>query len=209
MGSFLIGISPYGTETVIRWLFCSWKLVNSKFATKITKKTWGGHRRFHKTATNMNTLVHYLEGNAMINERIESLPCDGAWPPYVQQFFLLTHAGKMEKSTSQQHIPIFSAELSRMKRSFVMLSRVTRAIDFKAASSSAVYKFEWFSQQSTLTFLYPYFMMRKLKYSRMDRNPFPNLINMQLLRLRQIPLESVLEVLFIFNMIYVINLFSN
>ena len=27
-----------------------------------------------KTATNMNTLVHYLEGNGMIHERIESLP---------------------------------------------------------------------------------------------------------------------------------------
>jgi len=66
----------------------------------------------------------------------------------------------MEKSTSQQQLPIFSAELSRMKRRVKLLSRVTRAIYFKAVSSSAVYMFELFSQQPTLTFLHPYFVMR-------------------------------------------------
>ena len=57
-------------------------------------------------------------------------------------------------------LPIFSPELSNMKRSVELLSTVTRRIDFKTASSSAVYAqwytymFEWFSQQ---LFLHPYF----------------------------------------------------
>jgi len=101
----------------------------------------------------------------------------------------------MEKSTSQQQLPIFSAELSRMKRRVKLLSRVTRAIYFKAVSSSAAYKFELFSQQPTLTFLHPYFVMRKLKYSRIDRNPFPNFNNLQLLRLLSNSVKNV-------NMIY-------
>ena len=55
---------------------------------------------------------------------------------------------------------------------------------FKAASSSAVQTFECgFSKQSTLTFLHPYFAVRKLKYSRIDRNPFTNFNSLQLLRL--------------------------
>ena len=49
---------------------------------------------------------------------------------------------------------------------------------------SAVHKFECgFSQTSTLTFLHRYFAFRKLKYSRIDRNPFSNFNNLQLLRL--------------------------
>ena len=96
----------------------------------------------------------------------------------------------MNTRRNQHQFPIFSAELSRMKRSVELLSRATRTIYFKAASSSAVYKFEWFSQQPTLTFLHPYFMMRKLKYSRIDRNPFPNFSNLQLLTL---PSNSVIN----------------
>ena len=73
-----------------------------------------------------------------------------------------------------------------MKRSVELLSRETRRIDFKTASSLAVYMFEWFSQQPTSTFLHPYFAMRKLKYStdfrrRIDRNHFPNFNKLQLL----------------------------
>ena len=88
-------------------------------------------------------------------------------------FYKLTNIGNTDKSTSQQQFPVFSAELSRMRRSVELLSRETRRIDFKTASSLAVYMFEWFSQQPTSTFLHPYFVMRKLKYSMQDRQkPF-------------------------------------
>ena len=81
--------------------------------------------------------------------------------------------GNTNKSTSQQQFPIFSPELSKMKRSVELLSRVTRRIDFKTASSLAVKMFVWFSQQPTSTFLHPYFAMCKLKYSTQDRQkPF-------------------------------------
>ena len=46
-----------------------------------------------------------------------------------------------EKSTSQQQFPIFTPELSKKKRSVELLSRTTRKIDFKTASSLAVYMF--------------------------------------------------------------------
>ena len=62
-----------------------------------------------------------------------------------------------------------------MKESVELLSRETTRIDFlfQTASSLAVYMFEWFSQQATLTFLHPYFAIRKLKYSMQDRQkPF-------------------------------------
>ena len=62
-----------------------------------------------------------------------------------------------------------------MKQSVELLSRETTRIDFlfQTASSLAVYMFELFSQQGTLTFLHTYFAMRKLKYSMQDRQkPF-------------------------------------
>ena len=74
-----------------------------------------------------------------------------------------------------------------MKWSVELLSRETTRIDslFQTAYSLAVYTFEWFSQQATLTFLHPYFAMRKLKSvpCRIDRNHFPNFSKLQLLRL--------------------------
>ena len=84
--------------------------------------------------------------------------------PLKLRFFYM-NAGNTDKSTSQQQYPIFSTELSKMKRSVELLSRETRRIDFKTASSLAVYMFEWFSKQPASTFLHPYFAMRKLKYS--------------------------------------------
>ena len=94
----------------------------------------------------------------MKNERVKTLPATELVHLLFTEFFLSTHAGKTEKSTSQQQFPIFSAELSRMKRSVELLSRETMSIDFNTVSSFiAVYKFEWFSQQPTLTFLHPYF----------------------------------------------------
>ena len=87
--------------------------------------------------------------------------------------FMNKRAENTKKSTSQQQFPIFSPELSKMKRSVELLSRVTRRIDFKTACSLDVKMFEWFSQQPTSTFLHPYFAMRKLKYSTQDRQkPF-------------------------------------
>ena len=83
------------------------------------------------------------------------------------KYFMNKRAGNTIESTSQQQFPSFSPELSKMKRSFELLSRETRRIDYKtcAASSLAVYMFEWISQQPISTFLHPYFAMRKLKYS--------------------------------------------
>ena len=81
------------------------------------------------------------------------------------KFFTNKHAGNTDKSPSQQQFPIFSPELSKMKRSVELLSIETRrqGIDFKTASSLAASLFERFSQQPTSTFLHPYFAMRKLK----------------------------------------------
>ena len=54
-----------------------------------------------------------------------------------------------------------------------LLSRETRRIDFKTASSLAVYMFEWFLQQPTSTFLHSHLAMRKLNYSMQDlQKPF-------------------------------------
>jgi len=130
----------------------------------------------------MNTLLHYLKVTVWQMKELNAY-LRRSLTTFCPIFFLWTHAGKMERSTSQQQFPIFSTELSRMKRSVKLLSRLTRTIYFKAVSLPAVYKFEWFSQQPTLTFLHPYFVMRKLKYSRIDRNPFPNFNNPQPLRL--------------------------
>ena len=64
--------------------------------------------------------------------------------------------------------------------------------------------FEWFSQQPTSTFLHPYFAMRKLKYSMQDRQKlFSKFQQVAAVETWQIPLQIVLEALFIFNMIYV------
>ena len=111
-------------------------------------------------------------------------------------FFTNKHAGNRDKSLSQQQFPIFSPELSKIKRRVELLSRETRSIDFKTASSLAVSMFERirFSQQPTSTFLHPYFAMRKLKYSMQDQQkPFSEF--------QQV--AAVLEALFTFNMIYV------
>ena len=64
-----------------------------------------------KTATDMNTLLLHMEANGIKNQKIESLPCVRAWPPFVEILFW-THARKMEKSTSQQQFPGFSAVYS-------------------------------------------------------------------------------------------------
>ena len=50
-----------------------------------------------KTATDMNTLLRYMEANGMKNvlER-----------PFSNSF--LTHAGKTEKAASQQQFPVFN-----------------------------------------------------------------------------------------------------
>ena len=139
----------------------------------------GSHRRFYqqtKKAANINehtaTDLNTLSSNWKVT--VWEMPaCDGAWLPFVIFFVLLTHAGKTEKSTSQQQFPIFSAELSRIKRSVDLLSRVTRT-----AASSAVYKFEWLSQQLTLTFFFH--ICEACVNFRIHKNLFPNLRNMQL-----------------------------
>ena len=58
----------------------------------------------------MNTLLRCMEGNGMKNEKIESLP-DSKLDHLCRNFFW-TGARKMEKSTSQQQFPVFSAVYS-------------------------------------------------------------------------------------------------
>ena len=58
-----------------------------------------------KTATEMNTLLRYIEANGMKNEKIESFPAS-------ELDHLLSHPRKMENSTSQQEFPVFSAVYS-------------------------------------------------------------------------------------------------
>ena len=120
------------------------------------------------------------------------------------EFFLWTNAGNTDKCTSQQQFTIFRAELSKMKRSVELLSRETRRIDFKTASSLAVCLFEWFSKQPTSTFPHPFFAMRKLKIFHAGSTEiiFRISTNCSCWDLWQIPLQIVLETLFIFNMIY-------
>ena len=63
-----------------------------------------------KTATDMNSLHRYMEANGMKNEKIESLPASEV--DHLLLNFFLTHGRKMEKSTSQQQFPVFSAVYS-------------------------------------------------------------------------------------------------
>ena len=60
-----------------------------------------------KTATDMNTVLRYMEANGMKNEKIESLPASEL--DHHLSIFFLTHAGKLEKNTSPQQFPVFSA----------------------------------------------------------------------------------------------------
>ena len=63
-----------------------------------------------KTATDMNTLLRYMEANGMKNEKIESLPASEL-DHFCRNFFW-THASKMEKSTSRRQFPVSSAVYS-------------------------------------------------------------------------------------------------
>ena len=92
----------------------------------------------------------------------------------------------------QEHKP---ATISNFQRGIIRQNVIERAW----------YIFEWFSQQLTLTFLYPYFALRKLKYSGAGSTEtiFRISANCSCWDFWQIPLQVVLEALFIFNMIYV------
>ena len=107
----------------------------------------------------------------MTNERVKTLPAKELDHFLSIEIFMNKRAGNTDKSRGQQQFPIFSPELSKMKRSIQLLSRETRRTQFKTAGSSLpVYMFERFSQQPTSTyFLHPYFAMRKLKYSMQDQ----------------------------------------
>ena len=59
-----------------------------------------------KTATDMNTLLHYIEGNGMKNETIETLPASEL--EHFLSKFVWTHGGKTEKNKSQRQFPVFS-----------------------------------------------------------------------------------------------------
>ena len=53
-----------------------------------------------KTATDMNTLLRYIEANGMKNEKIESLPASEL--DHFLSKFVWTHGGKTEKNKSQR-----------------------------------------------------------------------------------------------------------
>ena len=80
------------------------------------------------------------------------------------KFFTNKHAGNTDKSPSEQQISNFQPRIVQNDE-----TRRQRRIDFQTTSSLAVSLFERFSQQSTSTFLHPYFAMRKLKYSMQDQ----------------------------------------
>ena len=140
----------------------------------------------------------------MTNERVKTLPAKELGHFLSTEIFLWTNVGNTDKSTSQQQFPNFSAELSEMKRSVELLSRETRRIDFKTASSLAVCLFEWFSKQPTSTFPHPFFAMRKLKIFHAGSTEiiFRISTNCSCWDLWQMPLQIVLEALFIFHMIH-------
>jgi len=62
----------------------------------------------------MNTLLHYLKVTVWQMKELNAY-LRRSLTTFCPNFFLWTHAGKMERSTSQQQFPIFSTELSRMK----------------------------------------------------------------------------------------------
>ena len=117
----------------------------------------------------------------------------------------MTNAGNTDKSTSQQQFPIFNAELSRMKRSVELLSRETTRIDFQTASSLTVYM-QWMIFTAT-NFAIPSSIFCdaqvKIFHAGSTETIFRISTNCSCWDLWQIPLQIVLEALFIFNMIYV------
>ena len=127
-------------------------------------------------------------------------------------FFMNKRAGNTDKSTSQQQFPIFSPELSKMKRGVELLSRETRRIDFKVASSLAVYTFvsDFHSIQLRDFFIH---ILRWASWNipcRIDRNHSPNFNKLQLLTLvtKSVPNRSWCTV-YIQHDLRSLNLFSN
>ena len=59
-----------------------------------------------KKATDMNTLLRYIEANGGKNENIESLPASEL--DHLLSKFVWTHGGKTEKNKSQRQFPVFS-----------------------------------------------------------------------------------------------------
>ena len=59
-----------------------------------------------KTATDMDTLLRYMEANGMKNEKIESLPASEL--DHLLSKFVWTHGGKTKKNKSQRQFPVFS-----------------------------------------------------------------------------------------------------
>ena len=59
-----------------------------------------------KTATDMNTLLRYIDANGMKNEKIESL-CVSELDHFLSKF-VWTQGGKMGKNKSQWQFPVFS-----------------------------------------------------------------------------------------------------
>ena len=57
-------------------------------------------------ATDMKTLLRYIEANGRKNEKIESLPASEL--DHLLSKFVWTHGGKTEKNKSQRQFPVFS-----------------------------------------------------------------------------------------------------
>ena len=59
-----------------------------------------------KKATDMNTILRYVEANGMKNEKIESLPASEL--DHFLSKFVWTHGGKTEENKSRRQFPVFS-----------------------------------------------------------------------------------------------------
>ena len=135
-------------------------------------------------------------------KRVKTLPATELDHFLSTEFFSWTNAGNTDKSTSQQQFPIFNAELSRMKRSVELLSRETR-IDFQTASS---FVYVWMIFTATnFDISSSMFCDAQVKifHAGSTETIFRISANCSCRDFWQIPLQIVLEALFIFNMIYV------
>ena len=144
----------------------------------------------------------------MTNERVKTLLATKLDHFLSTEIFLWTKTGNIYR---KEHKPATISNFQRgifqnEKKRRTVIRRETTRIDFQPASSLAVYMFEWFSQQPTLTFLYLYFAMRKLKiifHAGSAETISWMSANCGCWGFWEIPLQIVLEALFMFNMIYV------
>ena len=119
---------------------------------------------------------------------------------------LWTNEGNTDKSTSQQQFPIINTELSTMKRSVELLSRETTRIDFKFQTASSLTVYVWMiftASNFDISSSISCDEQVKIFHAGSTETIFRISANYSCWDFWQLWLQIVLEVLFIFNMIYV------